>query len=209
MAAVLLGAMASVGWRSFEAHRVGRDMAVIASSAAVAAEQGAPAPDLAAPLLPEPEPVPIYTRQPSSEELPRDLPVEVMSMPDAQGREDPDGDLITELRPPAEPGIASQVLPVQPGAAQTIRTMTTRAARGSPEQTAHPRSPSPHAPQAADANRRRAAAPAESPRRICARQERYTDYVCMRKQCKLSRFSSHAQCASLRKTGWWGFIRLP
>ena len=45
------------------------------------------------------------------------------------------------------------------------------------------------------------------PRAYCARQERYTDYFCMKSQCQLPRYRGDAECASLRREGWWGFMR--
>ena len=45
------------------------------------------------------------------------------------------------------------------------------------------------------------------PRAYCARQERYTDYFCMKTQCQLPRYRGEAECMSLRREGWWGFVR--
>ena len=45
------------------------------------------------------------------------------------------------------------------------------------------------------------------PRAYCARQERYTDYFCMKTQCQLPRYRGDAECLSLRREGWWGFMR--
>jgi serine/threonine protein kinase len=45
------------------------------------------------------------------------------------------------------------------------------------------------------------------PRDYCARQERYTDYFCMKRQCELPRFRNARECMALRREGWWGFMR--
>jgi serine/threonine protein kinase len=213
LGAVLLGAAASVAWSSLEERRIGRDMAVVADSAAAAAAHRA-TPDVfaAPPLAHEPGPEDVEAVPAPPAEVPEDLPRLAMS-PGWELHADPDVDLITELRDPAP------TLEPETGAASL-----TAAAEQSPPPAAMARVGAPAAASASDrrragldgaretsapSRRRTAAAPADSPRRICARQERYTDYVCMKRQCQQSRFSDHPQCTSLRKTGWWGFIRLP
>jgi hypothetical protein len=45
------------------------------------------------------------------------------------------------------------------------------------------------------------------PRAFCARQDRYTDYFCMKRQCELPRYRKARECVALRREGWWGFMR--
>lgn len=211
MAAVLLSAVAGVGWKTFDDHRAGLDMALIASSAAAAAvavsEEAAPVAFDASRLATEPEPAWIYKRPPPRYEQPEERPVAAMTTP--HERASADADLITELRPPVaapEP----QAWAIQRSVFETTGAATEGNARGAPDAPGNRRAGSSSLADASGASRRKtASAPGSSPSRICARQERYTDYVCMQRQCKLSRFHDHAQCANLRKTGWWGFIRLP
>ncbi|MBA3598652.1 MAG: serine/threonine protein kinase [Methylibium sp.] len=215
MAAVLLGAAGSVGWHSFDERRVGRDMAVMASSAAAVAERQATPDAFAAPELvteqePE-EPAAIYTRQPPAYEPPQDLQVAgtPMSRESEESVADPDTGLITEWLTPAMNAQASHQ-PVQAVESVTTSAVAQQSARGVREAPGGVGGgPSSIAEVGGASPRKVAARRGESPRRICARQERYTDYVCMQRQCKLSRFSGHVQCANLRKTGWWGFVRLP
>ncbi|MBA3589329.1 serine/threonine-protein kinase [Methylibium sp.] len=214
MAAVLLGAVGSVGWHSFDEHRVGRDMAVMASSAAAVAERQVNPDVFAAPGLvaePEPEPEAIHTQELPVYEPPQEL--QVAGMPLSQETEEfgtgPDAGLITEWRTPAM-NTEPPARPMRAAESGTTSAVAQGSAHGVPQAPANVRGgPSSVAEAGGISQRKVAARRGESPRRICAQQERYTDYVCMQRQCKLSRFSGHAQCASLRKTGWWGFIRLP
>lgn len=215
VAAVLLGAVASVGWRSFEERQVGRDMAVIASSAAAAAERAAtPAAFAAPPAEQEAAPIEIYTVQPAHSQ-PTESPAaaaapeeEIIEEEAESGAEAVDEPSTTEAATQAEVG------PQQP-VARRIEAVMERSARPAAPQARTLRNQP--AGRGADGGavqvRRRTASGGGhadgSPREICARQKRYTDYVCMQRQCKKGEFRGHAQCEKLRKTGWWGFIRLP